>query len=112
MSLLALGSSDAEAKKPKKKKAPKVEAPFDKEAAFAALSAIDVSACRKDEGPTGEGHVVVTFAPSGNAKAVWADAAPYTGTPVGRCVEKAFKKTKVPAFAGDPVSVGKKFHID
>ena len=115
VAVVASGTTTAEAAKKKGKKKPKVEkvtAPFDKEAAFAALSAVDVSGCRKDEGPFGEGHVVVTFAPSGAAKVAYADAEPFMGTPVGRCVEKSFKKTRVPAFAGEPVSVGKKFRLD
>src|SRR5882724_9399104 len=41
-------------------------APFDRGAAAAALGAINVAACKKGDGPTGSGHIKVTFAPNGS----------------------------------------------
>jgi hypothetical protein len=85
---------------------------FDRGAAASALSAVDVQACKRAKGPTGEGHVVVTFGSSGAATTAAVDKAPYAGTPVGQCIAKKFKKAKVPAFQGQPVTVGKTFKID
>jgi hypothetical protein len=34
------------------------------------------------------------------------------GTPTAKCIAKEFKKTKVPAFKGDVVQVGKLFRFE
>jgi hypothetical protein len=85
---------------------------FDRDAAVSALGSVDVQTCKRSKGPTGEGHVVVTFSAAGAAVTAVVDKAPYQGTPVGQCVAKKFKKAKVPAFQGQPISVGKTFKID
>jgi hypothetical protein len=85
---------------------------FDRNAAASALSSVDVQACKRTKGPTGEGHVVVTFGKSGSATTATVDKPPYAGTRVGDCVAKRFKKATVPAFQGEPVTVGKTFKID
>jgi hypothetical protein len=36
---------------------------------------------------------------------------PFAGTPVGGCVAGVFKRARVPAFSGDPVTVSKSFSI-
>jgi hypothetical protein len=110
---LAFISTSADAAKAKKKK-PAAAAelpPFDKDAAGAALGSVEISHCKKPGGPSGDGHVVVTFSPSGSAAAAYADTAPYLGTPVGKCVESAYGKARIPAFKGDPVNVGKRFKL-
>jgi hypothetical protein len=85
---------------------------FDRDAAVAALSSVDVQACKRAKGPTGGGHVVVTFGSSGTATTAAVDKAPYVGTAVGQCIAKKYKQAKVPAFQGVPVTVGKTFKID
>ena len=85
---------------------------FDRDAASSAMSGVEIGRCKAKKGPTGEGHVVVTFSPTGAAVSATVDRAPFAGTKVGTCVAKAYKKAKIPPFAGDPVTVGKLFHIE
>jgi hypothetical protein len=84
---------------------------FDREAAATAMKAVDVGVCKKKKGPTGDGHVIVTFVASGSVSAVAVDP-PFAGTKVGTCVAKAYKTAKIPAFSGAAVNVGKKFKIE
>ncbi|WP_437764212.1 hypothetical protein WMF27_36645 [Sorangium sp. So ce281] len=60
--------------------------------------------CWQPGGPSGEGSVTVTFAPSGEAH-VALDGAPFAGTEVGACVVDAFQgaAARVPAFEGEPL---------
>ncbi|MDB4997958.1 MAG: virulence associated protein [Myxococcaceae bacterium] len=87
-------------------------APFDRGAAAASLGGINVASCKKGDGPTGGGHVKVTFAPSGTVSTVDVDAPPFSGTPVGGCVAGKYRSAHVPAFSGGPVTVGKSFSIN
>ncbi|MEO8906392.1 MAG: zinc-ribbon domain-containing protein [Polyangiaceae bacterium] len=109
----------ADAKKPEAPAATPASAPaadvaaFDKGAAVAALGAAAANAgsCKKPDGPTGSGKVSVTFAPSGRATMTNVAGA-FAGTEVGGCVARLFRSAKVPAFAGDPVTVSKSFSIE
>lgn len=86
---------------------------FDKQAASAALSSVDLTKCRATNAPKGEGHVFVTFAPEGNAKDVKMDRGPMMSSPaVAKCIVGKFKAAKIPAFKGDPVVVGKIFRFE
>jgi hypothetical protein len=85
---------------------------FSREAAATALSSVDVAKCKLKKGPTGEGHVIVTFASTGNAQGAVLDQGPFGGTKAEKCIVKEYRRAKVPAFKGDPVSVGKKFKIE
>lgn len=109
-------SADAAPKKPKKPaaEAPKDEATadFDRAAATSAIEQTDLSKCKATNAARGEGHVVITFGPAGTAQSATVDKGPWLGTPVAKCMVKAFKKTKVPAFKGDAVTVGKTFHFE
>jgi predicted Zn finger-like uncharacterized protein len=106
------------------KKEPKKEEPpsgpvssgvgsFNKDAASQALSvaASQTSICKKPDGPTGQGKVQVTFAPSGRATTANIVSGPFGGTAVGGCVSGVFKRARVPPFSGDPVTVSKSFSI-
>lgn len=84
---------------------------FDHDAAARALADVPLDACRQDGGPTGEGHVAITFEPDGSVRSVLVDAAPYAGTSVGECLAQRFRAVRVPAFGGAPVKVGKRFSI-
>ncbi|HEY1537275.1 MAG TPA: hypothetical protein VGF76_24810, partial [Polyangiaceae bacterium] len=88
-------------------------AAFDKGAAVTALgaAAANAASCKKPDGPTGSGKVSVTFAPSGRATMTNVGGA-FAGTEVGGCVARLFRSAKVPAFAGDPVTVSKSFSIE
>lgn len=87
------------------------DAGFDRDAAMNAMKSVDIGKCKKAKGPTGDGHVIVTFAPGGTASDATVDQAPFAGTKVGKCIATQYKKAKVPAFQGTAVSVGKKFQL-
>ncbi|HWL86337.1 MAG TPA: hypothetical protein VNO21_11075, partial [Polyangiaceae bacterium] len=87
-------------------------APFDRGAAQAALGNIDVTSCKKSDGPAGSGHLKVTFQPSGTVSAVDVDQPPFSGTAVGGCIAAKFRSAHVPAFSGGPVTVGKGFNLN
>lgn len=106
MRLAAGAACGAEPARPTGTSAP----PFDRPAAARAL-AVNVASCKRGDGPTGAGHVRVTFQPSGTAMAVDLDA-PYAGTATGTCVAQRYRGASVPAFAGGPISVGKTFAIE
>lgn len=85
--------------------------PFDRAAAVAALVAVDVQSCKKTGGPTGLGHVTVTFVNNGTVSAAIVGP-PYAGTSVGGCVATKYRAVRVPAFGGSPVTIGKFFYIE
>lgn len=87
-------------------------APFDRGAAQGALGGVNVQSCKKPDGPTGSGHVKITFGPDGSVSSAVVDGGPYPGTPVGGCIAGKFRGARVPAFSGGPVSVGKSFTIN
>lgn len=84
--------------------------PFDRAAAGRALG-ISVASCKRADGPTGPGHLKVTFQPSGSVSAVDMEP-PYAGTPTGACIAQRFRAATVPAFSGSSLSVGKGFAIE
>jgi hypothetical protein len=88
--------------------------PFSKASAISALgaSASAAGSCKKPGGPTGVGKVQVTFAPSGRVTSATVMGPPFAGTAVGGCVAGAFRRAKVPAFSGNPVTVSKSFSIN
>lgn len=109
------GAMAAAAGKPAEKPAAATggsSAPFDRGAASAALGGINVQSCKKADGPTGSGHVKVTFDPSGSVSSAVVDSGPFPGTPVGGCIAGKFRGAHIPAFSGGPVSVGKSFSIN
>jgi predicted Zn finger-like uncharacterized protein len=87
-------------------------APFDRGAAAGALGAVNVAGCKRPDGPTGSGHVAVTFSPDGTVSSAVVDQAPFAGTPVGGCVAGKFRGAHIPSFGGGPVRVGKSFTIN
>ena len=87
-------------------------APFDRGAAQGALGGVNVQSCKKPDGPTGSGHVKITFAPNGSVSSAVVDGGPFPGTPVGGCIAGKFRGAHVPSFSGGPVSVGKSFTIN
>jgi hypothetical protein len=88
-------------------------APFSVSAAQVALTqaAGNAAGCAKPGGPTGSGKATVTFAPSGRVTTANVLTPPFAGTPVGGCVAGIFRKARVPAFNGNPVTVSKSFTI-
>lgn len=93
---------------------PSTAPPFSKASAISALGGAAGSAggCKKAGGPTGVGKVQVTFAPSGRVTSATVMGPPFAGTAVGGCVAGAFRRAKVPAFSGNPVTVSKSFAIN
>jgi len=108
----AQGSDDTAAGRERRgNDAPQHDSPtFDRAAAAASIASINVAKCKTGGGPSGAGHVKITFNPSdGRASLVEADSAPFAGTSVGRCVETLFRAVHVRPFTGRPVVVGKSF---
>jgi hypothetical protein len=94
--------------------APESDQPFNMGEAKARLAAVAsaVQHCKKANGPTGTGRVVVVFAPSGAAQTATISSQPFEGTPTGACVAAHFRAVRVPAFGGSPFSVAKSFTIN
>ncbi|MGO9838052.1 MAG: zinc-ribbon domain-containing protein [Polyangiaceae bacterium] len=88
--------------------------PFNMGEAKARLAAAASAAqgCKKADGPSGTGRVVVMFAPSGAAQSATVSGPPFEGTPTGACVSARFRGVHVPAFSGSPFSVSKSFSIN
>lgn len=84
--------------------------PFDRSAAARALG-VNVASCKRADGPTGAGHVRVTFEPRGTVSAVDVEA-PFGGTATGACIAQRYKAATVPAFSGGSLTVGKSFAIE
>jgi|SRR5580704_1526323 predicted Zn finger-like uncharacterized protein len=100
---------------PRAAAAPALEAgPFNMGEARARLGAAAAAAagCKKANGPTGTGRVVVLFAPSGATQSATVSGPPFEGTPTGACVAARFRAVRVPAFSGSPFSVSKSFNIN
>jgi hypothetical protein len=85
--------------------------PFDRGVAASALAAVNVQSCARPDGPTGLGHVSVTFAPSGVVASAIVDGGAFPVTAVGSCISIRFRGTRVPAFDGGPVTVGRSFFV-
>jgi predicted Zn finger-like uncharacterized protein len=87
--------------------------PFNMGEARARLAAIagGLSGCKRADGPTGSGRVVVTFAPSGGVQSAVVQG-PFSGTPVGACIAGRFSGARVPPFSPPPFSVSKSFSVN
>jgi predicted Zn finger-like uncharacterized protein len=84
---------------------------FDRAAAGIALNGVSIVGCKKPDGPTGAGHVTVTFDSSGNVQSAIVDGGDFPGTPVGGCIAGKYRGAHVPPFSGSPVKVGKSFNL-
>ena len=80
---------------------------FDAEAARQSIALAEerLSVCRGPSDPTGPATVVVRYAPSGRVTTATVESGPFAGTPAGGCIAATFRSTRVPPFAGDPVTV-------
>lgn len=86
---------------------------FDRTAASSSIVGVNLQKCKATNAPKGEGHVTITFTPAGAVQSVVVDKGPWVNTPVAKCMIKEFKKqAKVPAFRGEPVTVGKTFKFE
>jgi predicted Zn finger-like uncharacterized protein len=87
---------------------------FDRAAAMSILSntATAAQGCKKPDGPTGSGKVAVTYANNGVATTANIEGPPFAGTAVGGCIAGRFRSTRIPPFAGSPVTVHKSFFIN
>jgi hypothetical protein len=86
--------------------------PIDRGAVAAALGNVNVQSCKTSDGPTGSGHVRVTFSPDGRVISAVVDSGPFPGTRVGECLASRFRGVRMPAFSGDLITVGKSFTIN
>jgi hypothetical protein len=85
--------------------------PFDAQAARIALAAVSVDMCARPGGPTGAGHVSVTFAPTGFVTSAVVDGGPFNATPTGACIAARFRAVRISPYAGSVVSVGRTFVV-
>jgi hypothetical protein len=85
---------------------------FDRPAAAMALHAVNVNVCRLSGGPTGSGHIRITFSPDGTIQSAVIDQPPFADNAVGACIAEKFRAAAIPAFAGAPVTVGKSFVVE
>lgn len=81
-------------------------APFDRDAAAAAMNAAAANAvsCRQPDSPAGTARVAVTFAPSGRVTTALVSGT-FAGTPVGGCIARTFRAVRVPAYEGGIITV-------
>ncbi len=106
-------AAEAKKKEAERKEAAAVASGFDKGAAAAALTsaASAATSCKRPDGPTGTGKVMVTFAPSGRVTTANVTGGAFGGTSVGGCIASVFRSARVPPFEGAPVTVSKSFTI-
>ncbi len=92
---------------------PAVQTPFSASAASAALreATAAASGCRRASDPSGMADISVTFAPSGRVTQAAVSGPPFSGTVTGGCIAQTFRKVRVPAFSGEPVTVTRKITI-
>jgi hypothetical protein len=83
--------------------------PFNRSVAADSLSKVSLTPCVRQNGPTGGGHALITFLPTGEVGDVVIDQPPFAGTLVGRCIAARFRDARVPSFRGTPVSLGRSF---
>jgi len=83
--------------------------PFDVASARSALdaTAAQASGCRKEGDPSGVAIVTITFSQTGRVTTANISGPPFQATPTGGCIASTMRKTRVPAFAGDMVTVRK-----
>ena len=84
--------------------------PFDRGQAQAALN-VSVASCARPEGPSGSGHIVVTFDTDGKVLSAVVDTPPFAGTPIAECIAAKFLRVHVSPFGGGSVRVGKSFEL-
>jgi len=108
----AMGAAAGKPAAPPPAAEPASGAPFDRGAASGAIGSVNVQSCAKPGGPTGGGHVKITFAPNGSVSAAVIDSGPFNGTPVGGCIVGKFRGPHVPPFGGGAITVGKSFTIN
>jgi hypothetical protein len=70
-----------------------------------ALAEARAMACHTAGEPGGPAAVVIRFAPSGRVTTATVESGPFAGTPTGGCIAAKFRSARVPAFAGDHVTV-------
>jgi hypothetical protein len=107
------GTKTAPAEKKEEPAAAQGTSPFSVSAAQVALTqaASNAGGCGKSGGPTGSGKVQVTFATSGRVTSANVTGGSFAGTSVGGCVAGVFRKARIPAFSGNPVTVSKSFSV-
>jgi hypothetical protein len=70
-----------------------------------ALAEARAKACHTAGEPGGPAAVVIRFAPSGRVTTATVESGPFAGTPTGGCIAAKFRSARVPAFAGEHVTV-------
>jgi hypothetical protein len=85
------------------------KAAFDAKAAGRVLKLVGTkaAACKRPKDPHGSAVVTVTFDGSGRAASASVSGAPFADTPTATCISTIMKSARVPAFAGEAVTVKK-----
>jgi hypothetical protein len=88
---------------------PPADAAFDSSAANAALetAAAQASTCRRTGDPSGTATVTITFSTSGRVTSATISGPPFAGTETGSCIASRLRGARVPAFAGEFITVKK-----
>jgi len=84
--------------------------PFNPAHAAKAFASVDLSPCAS-AGFHGQGHVTITFDPSGVVTKAEIDSPSQMAPAAKSCVSKAFATARVAVFSGDAVTVGKTFRV-
>jgi hypothetical protein len=85
---------------------------FDRAAASQAIETVDLASCKRPSRHALDGHVTITFEPTGVPSNAVVDRGVPGSTRAGRCVASKFMQVRVPSFTGTSIRVGKNFHID
>lgn len=87
--------------------------PFNRDAALAILgvAASQAATCKRPDGPTGSGKVLVTFDTDGRVVVANVVGEGFGGTSVARCVSALFQRVRIAPFSGDRSTVSKSFTI-
>jgi hypothetical protein len=87
---------------------------FDLEVTARVVRAIatNLGSCKRQGGPTGEGHAVMTFANDGHVTEAWLDDITFTATDVGTCALQRLVRARTTPFSCGTVSVATHFKID
>jgi hypothetical protein len=96
---------------PRDRATAELPAGFDAQAARAALSRVDLSACRDAGAPRGYGHAKVTFNPDGRASKVVVDTPAGLSAPAVKCIGDRLGTVTVSEYDGSLVTVGSTWFV-
>ena len=84
---------------------------FDRGGARAAIDRVDLSMCKRGDGPVGHGEAHVTFHPAGVVSTVKIKRGPFNSTLVGGCIVRQLAAVQIAPFAGSYETVSREFAV-